>query len=612
MGIRIRMGAAALALTAAAWAGAAGAAPAVGTTLDAFSLPDQLGIERSLERLTAKGPLILYFIGSECPITNRYVEELNRLAETYREQGVQVVGVNSNYFEAPADIARHHREFAVAFPVLRDASAHLAAQVGADRTGLACLIDREGVIRYAGRVDDRHGYTYQRDEGRRADLEEALKDVLAGRPVRVAETEVKGCIIPEPDDAAAAEPAPVTYAADIAHIVQENCTVCHRDGGIGPMAFDGYGRTKAWGEMIQEVVLDGRMPPWHADARYGAFKNDRRLADDDINKIVAWIEQGMPEGDPAQLPAPKEYPDGWAIGDPDMVITLPEPVDVPATGVMPYIYFSQESEFAEDKWVQAVEARPGAPGVVHHIIVFLQFPKPETAANEGSGDSGEEGGERRRRRRGGSFDHDGWLVAWAPGAQPQQFAPGTALKVPAGSKFIWQMHYTTNGKPAQDRSQVAIRFADGPPDHEWLMGAAINTDFVIPAGADHHEVKSDFTFPLDGRIISLMPHMHLRGKSFKYDLLYPDGREETILWVPRYDFNWQTVYELEAPLDVPKGTKMLCTAHFDNSAENPANPDPTVDVGWGEQSWEEMMIGFFGVSFDDPRRQQTAAHPPGG
>ena len=382
---------------------------------------------------------------------------------------------------------------------------------------------------------------------------------------------------------AASAPKP-TFTKDVAPILYSRCAECHRAGEAAPMSLLTYAEARPWAKSIREAVVRRRMPPWLADPRFGHFANNRRLTDAEIETIVAWTNMGAPEGNPADLPAAPKFEQGWVIGKPDVVIALEKEVDVPADGVVPYLYQRVHTNFTEDKWVQAAELRPGDRGVLHHIIV--------TVAPKGAGDI--ESGETARRGGGDK------LCGFAPGEQPKIFPAGTAKLVPAGSDLIFQLHYTPNGAAAKDRSYLGLIFAKEPVEQRVLTGMAVNAGFRIPAGDPAHEVRSTFVAKEDIRIVDLMPHMHVRGKDFKYTAVYPDGREEVILDVPRYDFNWQLLYRLEKPLLLPKGGKLECVAHFDNSPNNKFNPDPKKDVVWGPQTWEEMMIGWFDYIQDHP------------
>jgi hypothetical protein len=361
----------------------------------------------------------------------------------------------------------------------------------------------------------------------------------------------------------------VTFNKDVAPIFFKNCAECHRPGEIAPMSLLSYKEARPWARSIKENVATGVMPPWHADPRHGQFLNDRRLSQQEKETIIAWVDQGVKEGDPRDLPPAPKFIEGWSIGKPDAVFYMPQEFSVPATGVVDYKYFSVPTNFKQDMWVQAAEIRPGKRSVVHHIIVFVQ------------------GGADRRL-----------LVGYAPGEQPAVIAKGLARKIPAGSTLVFQVHYTPDGTATLDRSYVGLVFAKEPPKNEVMTRPIMNMRFVIPPGEANHKVESTYTFTEDGYIHSLMPHMHVRGKDFEYRVTYPDGKSEVILSVPRYDFNWQSYYVLKEPIRAVKGTRIDCVAHFDNSDKNKHNPDATKEVRWGDQTWEEMMIGWMSYTLD--------------
>ncbi len=374
----------------------------------------------------------------------------------------------------------------------------------------------------------------------------------------------------------------VTFTKDVAPILFNNCASCHRPGEIGPMSFLSYKETRPWARSIKEKVLARQMPPWHADPAHGEFANDRRLAQSDIDTIAAWVDQGAREGDPKDMPAAPQFPDGWSIGKPDAVFHLPKETLVPAEGVVEYLYFTVPTNFTEDKWIQAAEIRPDKRDVVHHVIVFVQ-----------------KGGQQSL------------LVGYAPGEQPAVMSKGLAKKIPAGANLVFQVHYTPTGVEKKDRSYVGLVFAKEAPRNELQTRPIMNMRFVIPPGDPNYEVTSSFTFPEDGEIHSLMPHMHLRGKDFQYKVTFPDQTSKVILSVPRYDFAWQTYYTLKHPVRAPKGTRVDCLAHFDNSTKNKYNPDPGKEVRWGDQTWEEMMIGWMSFTYDSKALKKPAVDAVG-
>ncbi|PYV18489.1 MAG: thiol-disulfide isomerase, partial [Acidobacteria bacterium] len=327
----------------------------------------------------------------------------------------------------------------------------------------------------------------------------------------------------------------------------------------------------------RDKVAERSMPPWLADPQYGHFANDRRLPQAEIDTIVAWANAGAPKGEARDAPPAPKFVEGWNIGKPDVVLTMPDEFTVPAEGVVPYKYFTVATNFTEDKWVSAVEFRAGNRAVVHHIIGFIQEPGAKSSGEGGTGN---------------------FLGGTAPGDPPNEYPKGMAKLIRAGSKIVFQMHYTPNGEVSRDRSSVGLIFAKEPVQKTAMTGTAMNARFAIPPGDPGYEVKSSWTAKEGVHVVSLMPHMHVRGRDFTYTVVYPDGRSEIILKVPRYDFNWQLSYRLKEQLALPAGSRIDCVAHFDNSPANKFNPDPTKEVRWGDQTWEEMMIGWFSYTRD--------------
>ena len=368
-------------------------------------------------------------------------------------------------------------------------------------------------------------------------------------------------------------PAAPTFTKDIAPIFFKNCAECHRPGEIAPMSLMNYKEVRPWAKAIREKVVSREMPPWHADPAHGQWANDKRMSQKEIDTILAWIEGGVKEGDPKDMPPAPKFAKGWQIGEPDVVFQMPEEFTVPAEGAVPYQYFTVPSNFTEDKYIGAMEARAGDLSVVHHIVVYVRDPKERAPKKQDIG--------------------TGLLGALSPGNTPFMATPGTAKLIKAGSQIVFQMHYTPSGKETKDRSIIGLKFAKGPVDKVITTTAAWDTRFVIPPNAENHEVRATYNVEEDIDIISLMPHMHLRGKDYKYVAHYPDGRQEVLLSVPRYDFGWQVYYYPKKPIHVPKGTKIEAIAHYDNSTKNPQHPDPNKAVRFGEQTWEEMMNGFF-------------------
>ena len=391
--------------------------------------------------------------------------------------------------------------------------------------------------------------------------------------------------------------AAVTFTKDVAPILYKSCVECHRAGEIAPMSLMSYQEVRPWAKSIRERVVEGSMPPWSADPKHGQWANDPRLSQKEKDTIVAWVNAGAPKGEDKDLPPAPKFTDGWTIGTPDAVVPMQEEYTVPADGTVPYLYFSMPTNFSEDKWVQALEIRPGNRSVVHHVIAYAQDPNVKDTAAGGEG-------ELRRGRV-----HLGGIT---PNKTGITFEPGTAKLIKKGSSIVFQMHYTTNGTVMKDRTKIGFVFAKEPAKREVLTGNAMNTRFAIPAGDGNHEVKASKTFDEDVLITSFMPHMHVRGKAFTYTAVYPDGRAEILLNVPKYDFNWQHTYIPKQPLVLPKGTRLDCVAYFDNSEKNKYNPDPSKVVRWGDQTWEEMMIGWYTFTRAEAlAKPMAAASSPG-
>ena len=542
------------------------------TAAVSFSLKDVSRHEVALADFNDKKAVVIVFTGTECPVNNYYMPRLKQLHGKYAVKGVQFLAINSNPQDSAEKVADHAKHEDLPFPVLKDADQKVADLLRAERTPEVVLLDSRRTICYRGRIDDQYGVGFRRAQPTRRDLVEALDEVLAGKPVSMARTQVAGCLIARPKKTAVT--GKITYANQIARLFQKNCQECHRPGEIGPFSLLTYRQAKGWADMIQETVRDGRMPPWYADPRYSKFANDRRLSNDEKETLLAWIEQGCPKGDDKDLPAPKEWHQGWWIGKPDAVISMQEDFTVPADGGkngVPYKYFTVPTNFTEDKWVQAAEARPGNRAVVHHIIAIVSAPgeNPSLRANAG-----------------------GYLVGVAPGEEPLVLPLGMAKKIPKGAKITFQMHYTPNGVAQKDRSSLGLIFCKEPPKQIVRTASIAQTRLAIPPGDGNYQAGSAATYDKETMILSFMPHMHLRGKDFEYRVEYPDGRSEVVLSVPRYDFAWQMRYVLAEPLRLPAGSKVVCSAHFNNSRTNLNNPDPTVTVGWGPQTWDEMMIGW--------------------
>ena len=425
-----------------------------------------------------------------------------------------------------------------------------------------------------------------------------------------------------------------TFSKDVMPILQERCQVCHRPGEIAPMSLMSYDQVRPWARAIREKVITRAMPPWHADPGIGEFSNDRRLSDREIQTIVHWVDSGAPEGNPADLPKPRRFVEGWSIGQPDVVLTMTEEFKVSANGSDEYIYFAIPTRFTEDKYIQAIEIRPGNRRAVHHVIAMVQkggVRVPQRSpdnVNRLAGTKLFAGEDAVIWVADGAPVYDNecpvpnpfeildgdvtggtrpLIGAYVPGESATVLPPGVAQKIPAGSEILLQIHYAKTGKEETDRTSVGLVFSNEPSAKLLQTRWVLNHYFRIPANAPNHEVKSCYTFDKDVDVLSYAPHMHLRGKDMEFKAHYPDGRSEILFHTPNYDFNWQTVYWLKSPAHIPRGTRIEVTAHYDNSIGNRANPNAGADIRWGDPTYYEMMIG--GINFV-PSDETKAARQP--
>jgi peroxiredoxin len=539
-----------------------------------FSLRDLTGRQYRLDDFRDRKLVVVVFLGVDCPLARLYGPRLAAVARAYGPRRVALVGIDPNAHDALPQLREYVRRHGIPFPLLRDPGAAAADLFGAERTPEAFVLDERRVVRYRGRIDDQNDVTVHRGKATHNDLTDALDELLAGRPVSRPRTEAPGCIIGRPG---AARPGPVTYCRDVAPVLRGHCQVCHRPGEIGPLSLTSYKEAAAWAAMIREVVEEGRMPPWHADPRYGHFANDPSLTKREKDLLFRWVDDGCPEGDRADLGPPPVFTDGWNIGTPDAVLEMPEPFTVPAEGVIEYQYVVVDPGAPTDRWVQAAEIRPGNRSVVHHCNVYLQAP--------GAPDVGEQGAL-------GSY----CLAAMAPGTPALVLPEGMAKRIPAGWRVVLVLHYTAVGSVQTDRTRLGLKFADPRTvKKEVATRLMFDPELCIPPGAPGHLVAQTWQVNRDVDLLAFFPHMHLRGRSFRYEAVYADGTEEVLLDVPRWDFNWQHRYVLARAKRLPAGSRIRCTAVFDNSSANPANPDPTATVRAGTQSWDEMFNGYFDV-----------------
>jgi hypothetical protein len=588
-----------------------------------FSLIDYNGKNHELRRAGGRA-VVLYFTGVGCPIARQSTHKLQALADRFGRHGVTVWLINATPQNDPDPLAldlmfklggRAPREMlgdryplkgmrglvdpavlgdvdtirketletlfgpAPLPPILRDRHQLVSRYFGVTRTCEAIVIDTKSqAIVYRGAVDDQFTEGARKPKATKHYLADALEEFVSGKEITTPRTRVHGCAITYADDSRQAD-APISYAREVAPILQVRCVTCHSPGNIAPFAMTSYDKVKGWSAMIREVLLDRRMPPWHADPHFGQFANDRSLTGPEARTLMRWIDQGAPRGEGEDPLAaahrattrPTTAPADWPLGAPDFLVKIPEQ-QIPATGVVDYRYPDSDFVMPRDAWLRAAITKPGAPQSLHHVIVRVRYPSgsPETEAY--------------------------LLTTWVPGLEQGEFPAGTGVFIPKGSRFNFEVHYTTNGQPQTDRTEVGLYLASETPKMRLEVRATETRALDIPPGAPDARHTTTYAFKRDAILYELSPHMHMRGAWFRFDLLHPDGRRETLASVPNYDFNWQYGYWLKEPRRIPAGSWLLCTGGFDNSDRNPHNPDQTKRVHWGPQSWNEMFMGFMTVA----------------
>lgn len=559
-----------------------------GDRVDNFKLLDHKGVMHELYYYSDMKAVVIMIHGNSCPIVRNANHTFNELKEKYESQGVHFLMLNANLQDNRATINREAEEFGFIAPILMDETQVIAESFGVERTADTFVIDpKTWKVVYRGSLDDRLGYETQKVKAANHYVADALDAVLAGEAVKLAHTDAKGCLVNLPEQNRRAEHAKISYSEDVAPILIDKCVDCHRPGGIAPFAMNEYNMVRGFAPMIREVVRTKRMPPWHADPHYGTFSNDRSLSPEEVKTLVHWIEAGAPRGDGPDTLAQYEghWPD-WALGEPDVIIEIPA-FDVPPTGIVDYLNPRVKSPFDDDVWVRAVAIQPGSRQAVHHVITTF-----------GVSDD----------RFPGGFRPTGGLGGYVPGNDFEIFPEGTGVLLPKGAIFNFQMHYTPFGRPVTDKSRMGIYLHKEKPKYPLNAITVLNTRIKIPPYTkEHWESIETRPFERDAYIYTLLPHAHFRGKAASFVAKYPDGKEEILLSVPNYDFNWQSTYELAEPKFVPAGTTIVYNQSWDNSAQNPANPDPSREVPWGEQSFDEMLFGNIKYRWADVRPGDTSS-----
>lgn len=560
-----------------------------GDRVDNFRLLDQDGASHELYYLSDAKAVVIMVHGNGCPIVRNTLPVMHEIRDRYRAQGVEFLLLNSNLQDDRDAIGKEAAEFGIDFPILVDDTQLIGESLDVTRTAEVFVIDpRSWRLLYRGPVDDRLAYGTQRPAARNHYLTDALDATLQGKPLAVAQTEALGCLVNLPERERRDAHATISYAERIAPLLADRCVSCHREGGIGPWAMTGYDKVRGFAPMMREVIRTKRMPPWHADPHHGKFVGDRSITNEDAKALVHWIEAGAPRGTgPDPLAALDKSWSEWTLGKPDLIVEVPA-YEVPATGVVSYQYPYAANPMGRDVWIRAIEILPGDRSVVHHVLAGIDDP--------GNGE--------RRAVRG----QIGELGGYAPGKNAVPYPSDTGILLRKEARFRFQMHYTPNGKAITDVTRIGYYFYDKPPKHALEMAMILNTALSIPANTKSYSESLDHVFDRDVMLYSLLPHAHLRGRAARFTAHYPDGREEILLSVPKYDFKWQPLYALDPPKLMPAGTRITLDMSWDNSAQNPANPDPSQVVRWGDQTWEEMNVGWFRFrEADDDDRARAAA-----
>ncbi len=544
--------------------------------VDNFALLDHEGRSHELYYYQDAPAIVVMIQGNGCPIVRNAWSDYKAVKDAFADKGIPFYMLNANKQDTRDTIKAEVDEFAFDIPVLDDETQLVAESLGVKRTAEVLVISPEDwSVVYRGPVNDRLDYGQQKTEASEHYLADALTAVLEGTAIEKHVRRSKGCIVNLPEMAKREEHAAISYSETIAPMLEKNCASCHVEGGIAPWAMTDYSMIEGFAPMIREVVRTKRMPPWSADPHVGTFSNARGLTVEERRTLVHWIEAGAPRGEgPDPLAERKVVAAEWPLGEPDLIIEAPA-FDVPASGIVDYQFPTVLNPLDRDVWVKAVTVVPGDKTVVHHALVGSS----ESVTKPGEGDYRD------------VFDN--YLIGFVPGAESYIYPENTGVQVKAGGEFRFQMHYTTSGKATTDRTKLGLYFHDTPPKHPLRQQVALNLALGIPPESVDHAEQAYFEFDRPATIYMLFPHSHYRGKASTFDVIYPDGREETILSVPDYDFNWQHSYNLAEPLQVPAGSRLLHRTLYDNTARNLANPNPERTVPWGLQSHDEMLYGSF-------------------
>ncbi len=549
----------------------------VGRMIPALTGKTLAGAEwNSAEELKGKKGIAFAVTSSSCPLSKKFAPTLAALEKEFAAKGIAFVYLAPIESDSVEDLKELAAGAGFNGPILK--GTELPAALGVRTTTEFLLVDSKSSVSYRGAVDDQYGLNYSTDAPKHTYAKDALTALLAGKEPVFRATTAPGCELDLKPAKAAVEK--VEFNNRISRIIQQNCQDCHRKGGAGPFVLETSKDVTSHKAVIKKVIEGGTMPPWNAEpekakSHVKTFKNDRSIPEQDKADLFAWFEAGAPEGNAADAPLPRPYSTDWVIGKPDLVLQLPKEIQVKATGVMEYIEVIVDTELAEDKYVVAAEIQPSDKSVVHHVLCFALPPKKP--------------GEFEVPKRG---EGQGYFAAYVPGNSHQILPDGFGRKLQKGARIKFQLHFTPNGKATTDQCKVAFKFAEKPPANEIRVFPLGNPKIEIPPGDSNHKEIAEYKLPIDANVTAFSPHMHVRGKAAKYEAELPNGDIKELLMVPHYDFNWQLRYELAEPAVFPKGTILRYTAWYDNSDGNPSNPNPKKTVKWGDQTYDEMMLGY--------------------
>lgn len=553
----------------------------VGRMVPDLQLKDIRGESFKLSDFKDKRAIVIALTNTTCPICKKYAPTLAALEKRFQDQSVTFLYVNPTASDKLEDIHAAIQSHTLSGRYVRDNEGTVAMAIGAMRTTDTVVLDAKRTIVYRGAVDDQYGFGYSTDAAGSNYLADAIEATLKDERPMIAATSAPGCPLDLSSALNAAKITDITYHNRISRIVQSHCLECHRDGGPAPFGLSNYEEVASQSGAIRQVIEKGVMPPWFAAApangEVSPFANDCSLASQDKADLVAWLDGGKPEGNSIDAPLPRSFVAGWQIGKPDHIVQVPTPFSVKATGTMPYQNVTVETGLTETKYLKAIEVKPSAREVVHHILVFIAPPSK---------------GGSKAAKNDDVDEASGFFAAYAPGYDALVFNEGYGKVLPAGSRLKFQIHYTPNGTATKDQPVLGMIFCDKPPERLVDVTGVAQPRLAIPPNDSNYQVVATQKVPGDATILAFFPHMHLRGKAFKYEALMPNGESKLLLDIPRYDFNWQLSYRLANPVHLPAGSTIRATAWYDNSSGNLANPDPNRTVRWGQQTYDEMMIGY--------------------